>query len=120
MVSLVPSFIPKVALAAGVVCLSTLAGWGFSKPHDLETASASRIWITFAIGFALTGVGLTATAQRLSRKHGAGLGISLLSFGAVLFVLALGIAHVGLPLLFVAVPAIVWGAAVCLIAAFQH
>jgi hypothetical protein len=76
------------------------------------------VWIVFGSGFGLTGWGLIAATGRLDKTQRAKLAHSLLIFGAISFVLALGIAHIGFVLLVFAFPALVLGAIVRVLAAF--
>ena len=73
----------------------------------------------FVSGVLLTCVGLIVTTARLDRKHRAILAISLLAFGSTSFVLAMAIAHAPM-LLVLAVPALLFGAIVGLMAMPQQ
>jgi len=67
-------------------------------------------WILFGVGFLVAGGGLVVITLQLDKKRRRLLALSLLAFGILTFVLALGIAHGGPPLIAFAFPAIVYSA----------
>ena len=113
MIRLLPKAVAIIGI--GVLCFSALLFYdyqGFLGSNGRP--SAALVWIVFGSGFVLTGAGLIVTTLRLDRKRRIVLAMSLFSFGIISFVLALAIAHEGPALLILAIPAMFFGAMVCL------
>ncbi len=82
----------------------------------LSGLSTTLLWSVVGSGFALTGGGLIAATLQLDRSRRKVLAFLLFTFGIASLAPALFIAHVGLLLLVLAVPATVFGAIVGIMA----
>ena len=105
---------PQAIISTGVLCFVGLTAYYMNHVGSNDPSPTTLLWIVFGIGLLLTGKGLKDVIPRLSRKRRIGLALSLFSFGIISFVLALAIAHAGPALLILAIPAICFGALVCL------
>jgi hypothetical protein len=101
-------------ISIGVLCFIGLAAYYWNHVGSNDPSPTTLLWIVFGIGFLLTGKGLIDVRHRLDRKRRIVLAMSLFSFGIISFVLALAIAHEGAALLILAIPAMFFGAMVCL------
>jgi len=111
-------FVPKAiaVVGAGVLCFGMLCAYDFVGIGGPNSPSPTLLWLTLGVGFAMAGCGLTAAAQQLPRGRRKTLSVCLSLFGVTTLVLAMFVAHVGPLLLVLAVPAIIFGVIVGIMA----
>lgn len=114
MVGYIPKALSTIGIA--VLCVGVSSAYDFVGLSGSKGPSSVALWTILGSGFALAASGLIATAVQLSRDRRGVLARSLLGVGIVLFVAGMLIAHVGPVLLVLAVPAIVVGLIVTIMA----
>lgn len=103
-----PAHLPKclVVTGAALLLVSLYLAYNFVGLSRDVDPSPTLLWTVVGSGFLLTSSGLTAYACQLSRGSRRALALSLFLFGLVSFGLAITVAHVGLILLLLSIPAL--------------
>ena len=105
-----------VGIGAGLLCFGTLLAYDFVGLSGSNGPSAALLGLVVGSGFALTCGGVIAATFHIKKERRKTLSFSLLAAGIAALAVALFVAHVGPVLLVLAIPAIVLGVIVGIMA----